>query len=483
VIAKGEAGPATRETIAPTNDNRVVYLRNRHYDPDVGYFFQVKRMAARTVNRRTFLRLLLTSSMLAACSPRKRAELSTVTASPTATPGPRLFTPVPTPLPADTPVPTLTRTATPAVGPVITDSPITSLARGSFHGHALREDGRVYGWGKASHLGLSKDDEAVQVLPVLLPDVQEIRSIYANGFLSLFIDNDGRLHDVRPWYHAKRNAIFSGIDGVRQVATAHDRTMLALREDGTVWAWGDGHHGELGIGELTQTERFVRVPLDDVAYITFFQSQAFAVRSDGTLWFWGFTTDKGGAIKIIIPSPLQVGRVQNVQQVAGGDGLHILHTDGSVTAWENPGRILGDGIHTPETVPETVWDGDDFYPVTGIPPIIQIAGSNVALTLGVAEDHTLWAWGQAWSDAVYQATPPTFTPWLPEDRYTGRKIDLDGVVHAVANGGVIMALDRNGTVWAWGRSTYGGIGTGLVEGMVKEPTPIIVEETDLQTGS
>lgn len=68
------------------------------------------------------------------------------------------------------------------------------------------------------------------------------------------------------------------------IAAGHYHT-LALKSDGTVWAWGSNSDGQLGDG--TQTNRSVPVQvtgLSDVVHIAAGGAHSLAVRRDGTLW-------------------------------------------------------------------------------------------------------------------------------------------------------------------------------------------------------
>src|SRR6185437_15869971 len=63
---------------------------------------------------------------------------------------------------------------------------------------------------------------------------------------------------------------------------------LALLADGTVWAWGNNHDGELGDG--TTSDRFTpaAVPgLTNVRQVAAGGGYSLALRSDGTVWSWG----------------------------------------------------------------------------------------------------------------------------------------------------------------------------------------------------
>ena len=63
---------------------------------------------------------------------------------------------------------------------------------------------------------------------------------------------------------------------------------LALRQDGTVWGWGDNLAGDLGDG--TTIDRASPVRVRDLSGIRAIGAGAFwsvAVGEDGALWTWG----------------------------------------------------------------------------------------------------------------------------------------------------------------------------------------------------
>jgi alpha-tubulin suppressor-like RCC1 family protein len=66
---------------------------------------------------------------------------------------------------------------------------------------------------------------------------------------------------------------------------------LAVRSDGTVWAWGDNLYGQLGDGTLTNQSTPVRVMgLTGVTQVAAGYGHSLALRSDGTVWAWGSNT-------------------------------------------------------------------------------------------------------------------------------------------------------------------------------------------------
>ena len=67
---------------------------------------------------------------------------------------------------------------------------------------------------------------------------------------------------------------------------------VALRSDGTVWAWGGNSKGELGDGTTLQRNTPGQVSgLSDVTAVATGVSHTMALKSDGTVWAWGNNHD------------------------------------------------------------------------------------------------------------------------------------------------------------------------------------------------
>src|SRR5215470_2496428 len=70
-------------------------------------------------------------------------------------------------------------------------------------------------------------------------------------------------------------------------AEAGQNYTVAVKSDGTLWAWGYNHYGQLGDG--TNTDRNTPVQIGTgFASVTAGQGYTVAVKSDGTLWTWGY---------------------------------------------------------------------------------------------------------------------------------------------------------------------------------------------------
>jgi hypothetical protein len=183
----------------------------------------------------------------------------------------------------------------------------------------------------------------------------------------------------------------TGLTGVTQVAAGTFHS-LAVRSDGTVWAWGANNGGQLGDG--TTTNRSVPVQVTGLTGVTQVAAGTFhslAVRSDGTVWAWGNNLhgQLGDGTTTNRSVPVQVTGLSGVTQVAAGWGQSLaVKSDGTVWAWGyNLQGELGDGTTTDSPVP---------VPVAGLSGVVQVAatgGIGGGESLAVKSDGTVWAWG------------------------------------------------------------------------------------------
>ena len=123
---------------------------------------------------------------------------------------------------------------------------------------------------------------------------------------------------------------------------------IAMKSDGTLWAWGYNGGGQLGDGTTMDRSSPVQVgTAKNWAQVACGDSHTIALKTDGTLWAWGnnYNGQLGDGTTIQRISPVQVGTATNWAQVACGDYHTIaIKSDGTLWTWGwNIYGQLGDG--------------------------------------------------------------------------------------------------------------------------------------------
>ena len=261
--------------------------------------------------------------------------------------------------------------------------------------------------------------------------------------------------------------------GVVAIAAGGNFT-LALKSDSTVWAWGNNNNGQLGIGNIANQPVPVQVKgpgaVGALSGITAVSAPpagggafAMALRMDGSVWAWGNNSNGqlGDGTTTNRTSPVQVkgvggsgllGNVVNIDAAGGANNLHALAvtSDGSVLAWgSNANGQLGTGNNTPSSVPLQVPGLDN-----GITAVSGAAGLSFALK----SDGSLLAWGdnsngQLGDGSFFgRATPGTVAGF-------GNGSSIRMISTQISANHSFAVLD-DGTVMGWGRNSSGQLGTG-----------------------
>ncbi|MGM1064140.1 RCC1 domain-containing protein [Saccharothrix sp. Mg75] len=257
----------------------------------------------------------------------------------------------------------------------------------------------------------------------------------------------------------------AGLTGVTAVA-AGDGTAYALGSDGTVWAWGDGSRGQLGVGRHG-SDTPVRVSgLTGVTAVAAAGDAAFALGSDGALWGWGGsawafdpahcpgvpTCAVGQPARIAVPLPAGT----RVTAVAGSDGdnAYALRSDGTAWAWgQNSSGELG------AATPQGNWSRVPVQ-VTGLTGVVSIdGGANSAHA--VTSDGAVWAWGVHHRGELGTGTPCPEPSSPCVSRVPVRVAGLTGPVVVDGGAGTVLAVKPDGAVWSWGGNGHdGNLGDG-----------------------
>jgi len=219
---------------------------------------------------------------------------------------------------------------------------------------------------------------------------------------------------------------------------------IAIKTDGTLWAWGQNSSGQLGLGTRTSYSSPKQVgALTNWLNSATTYSGVLAVKKDGTLWAWG--NNQYGQLGLgnttYYSSPKQVGSLTNWSFIAGGGGtVQAIKKDGTLWAWGNNvwGQIGINNIvsySSPKQVGAlTTWK--------------YVAASDLAFTLAVKTDGTLWSWGVGGNGTLGLGNTTNYS----SPKQVGSLTNWSVVC------GTGVAVKTDGTLWSWGYNNYGELG-------------------------
>lgn len=245
-----------------------------------------------------------------------------------------------------------------------------------------------------------------------------------------------------------------GKSGIDQRVSAGASFSMAVKENNTLWAWGQNDAGQLGDGTTVRKDEPVQI-MNAVVSVSAGHSHAMAIKTDGTLWAWGDNSagqlgigTSGGRAALFDENydksfPVQI--MSNVAAVSAGYWHTMaIKTDGTLWAWGlNGAGQFGNGTTDSSSVPVQVMSG------------VAAVSTGEHYSMVIKTDGTLWAFGQ--NNFGQLGNGSTTDNSVPNS--VPIKI-MSNVKEVSASKSHTMALKTDGTLWAWGWNMYGQLGDG-----------------------
>ena len=255
---------------------------------------------------------------------------------------------------------------------------------------------------------------------------------------------------------------FAGGTNWKQVSSG-DTHIVAIKTDGTLWTWGNNIFGGLGNAAITSRSTPVTTFAggNNWKQVSCGYFHTVAIKTDGTLWTWGFggLGRLGNAVttgNISTPVTTFAGGNNWKQVSCGYSHTAAIKTDGTLWTW---GRgtfgVLGNATITSTSTPVTTFAGGTNWK--------QVSGGE-GHTTAIKTDGTLWIWGRGTYGRLGNAvtTGDMSTPITTFAGGTNWKQVNCGGSHT-------SAIKTDGTLWTWGRGTYGRLGNAVTTTSISTP--------------
>jgi len=278
--------------------------------------------------------------------------------------------------------------------------------------------------------------------------------------------------------------------------------IYAIKNDGTLWVWGNTQGGYSGDGTYGQVysrpKQVTSFPAGTVITKVMVQNIAMALDANGNVWTWAGNASPtllGNSSQTDYETPHMITLPSKAIDIAGASYFsYALLDNHSLYGWGLFTGYLGVGASPASVMWGTNPPAKPMLLDTSLnlPAKVATLSTNTTTTYAILTDGSLWAWGgnecgqvgngqeldykrytinpapyggsisvpYAWNQdmnsvQLQQHKPVNIAPGM--NNFTGLSEGVDMVFYK-------YAVDANGQLYSWGRNKVGVVGNGIYEG-------------------
>ena len=325
--------------------------------------------------------------------------------------------------------------------------------------YGLAANGTMYVWGSASSGGLGNGTTTPSVSsPTQLAAFAGLSFIKISGAINTTgpagagILTDGRLYT---WgigtngLGARGTTVSASnptqVTGSWVTIESNQFSQAAFKTGNTLFTWGDNGFGQMGDGTTINKSSPVQIGSSSWTQIAVTSGAMAGIRADGALFTWGIASRLGDGTTANRSSPVQVG-TDSWSMISGSASGHFaaIRSDGALFTWGSNGfGELGDGTTVSQS--SMIQIGSSSWSFVG-------ARNRVTIGKLVGESANLYTWGSDFRSTVdtTRSSPTLLQGYSDYVTTTSPYVTIPTVV---------LAINANSHLLAWGNNTSGQLGT------------------------
>lgn len=273
------------------------------------------------------------------------------------------------------------------------------ISTGAEHTIAIKTDGTLWAWGSNTSGQLGDGTTIKKNIPIQIGTDNNWQSVSTKGWTSFGIKNNGTLwgwgqntvSNIGLGYYSLNITVPTQVgieNNWKNIYAGHDHN-IAIKTDNTLWCWGSNAFGQVGTGVflgnyLTPTQVGTNTDWKTASTGLY---HTLAIKNNGTLWAWG--SNENGALGDGTTTnknlPIQIGTSTDWNILSATyNSSYGIKNDGSAWAWGNNSNYeLGNGSTTNSYLPIQIGNESNWKSIS----------CRASHEIALKTDNSIFYWG------------------------------------------------------------------------------------------
>jgi alpha-tubulin suppressor-like RCC1 family protein len=270
----------------------------------------------------------------------------------------------------------------------------------------------------------------------------------------------------------------------KSLANGAAESMAAIKTDGSLWVWGRNERFQLGTNDNfdRSTPATTFAGGNNWKQVSMGWKFTAAIKTDGSLWVWGSNSyARLGIGTVSYPDPDIVASTPITTFAGGNDWKSVSCGLDHALALKNDGSLWAWGLNAYGACGVGADPGSVFFITipTQVEPSFtwKTADAGRYFSAGIKDNGSLWTWGRnSYGQLGIARTETDIVASDPSAVYgqdLGNNFGSSNWKDVKCGGSTVIAVKSDGTVWGWGKNDAGQIGLGTTDNVtISIPTQI-----------